>query len=198
MLVDAKLDVIRKLLFVTCIVGSSAASCGERALLSRDDMSVIGFEIGRSSLSDIQAGMGEVNLMPRREHEPYRICYLSQSMDAYVVFEAGPMGGWDRITSFTISLGGDAEKILCGKSNIPSDKLSTASGLKLGMAESSIRDRFGQPTRETATTLTYLQEVPIFIERDEELLRFDRTMMLKAQFNNAKLTALTISKIETN
>ena len=133
-------------------------------LLSEDDVTIQDFSIGKSSLTQIMTILGKAPFLPRQEQAPNRICYASPSGKVRLFFEAGPMGGWEEITSFTISTGvADSDyKEMCVPTFKVSDDIATASGLGLSMNKEQFKARFGDPVYETPEELHYIQHTTIF------------------------------------
>ena len=171
-----------------------------RSILTEGDTTLLGFSIGKTSLMQVSAALGKAEEMPRKEQDARRICYMSISGRVRVIFEAGPMGGWQDITAFTISTGtADSDHLKrCVKTAKVSENIATASGLRLGMSRKEIKKRFGDPASESIDHLRFVQHSPILRRsqsgRSEELID---SSYVDAWFQKDQLVSIRISRFES-
>jgi hypothetical protein len=118
---------------------------------------VAGFTIGKATLADVQKRLGSAQFLPRKESSPYVIGYLFEDQNMAVLFEAGALGGWERLTGISLVSRGRL------KPNIPLSKvgksggstISTESGLRLGMGKDEIISALGRPSQIFTDRLVY-------------------------------------------
>lgn len=185
---------------VTCLDKPADLTPTVKHLLSEDDVTILDFSIGKSSLTQIVSILGKAPFLPMQEQGPNRICYASPSGKVRLIFEAGPMGGWEEITSFTISSGvADSDyKEMCVTTPKISEHIATASGLSLSMSKEQIKERFGNPTSETSEKLRYVQHTSILRRgqsgESEELFQ---SSYVDVWFENSVIISIHISRIDS-
>jgi hypothetical protein len=182
-------------------------------MLGESHLTILNFTIGIHSLEDVQKELGYTQFLQRREHAPFQICYKStlKSDETKVVFEAGPMGGWKKLTAFKIIsnkanlLGSDK----CEKSTFISKRIQTKSGIRLGITKGQLEKILGSPSKEINNNLFFVyrtkrnmseSEIKKMAElwpqvRDNPF--FDVSSVVHAIFLNSELISVAISKIET-
>jgi hypothetical protein len=178
-------------------------------ILDDSHLTILGFTVGKHSLLDVQGILGETGLLPRKEHAPDKICYVSDDdLDGtIVVFEAGPLGGWQYLTAFrVISNKTDFEHVdLCRKSTLVSKNIMTKSGIKLGMSRKELNSILGEPSKEIDNNFFYIY----YFQRkmtDEELIYFGKNIQhlyidvfstVQATFLDSELIEISFSKVES-
>jgi hypothetical protein len=135
--------------------------CTEQGLgklqLTKEDTTILGLAIGTASLKDVEAKLGEADTLPRHgsASAPNTICYVSPTDGTVLTFGAGPMGGFVGITEFSI-WSADAKfpsRSACHPSTAVSRKLSTNSGIKLGLTAGQLSKIIGtQATTKLGVT----------------------------------------------
>jgi hypothetical protein len=110
-----------------------------KGILPARNRTIMGLTVGKHSLADVKAKLGNAPVYKARDAEgrPNTICYSSakRNDNTVVVFEAGPLGGFEELTGITV---GSADLFSqpyqgCTKSN-KVDRRSVAAGdLKLGV-----------------------------------------------------------------
>jgi hypothetical protein len=131
--------------------------------LSDVRLTVLGITIGKHTLADVQNIMGPAVRLQRGEQQPYQLCYVSKSGNdkTAVIFEAGPLGSWEKITA--ISLFSDKSQyhdyMQCTKSSKISKNVTTGDGLGLSINQAGLKERLGQPSKEENGNIIYVYEV---------------------------------------
>lgn len=182
--------------------------------LSNVHLTILGFTIGQHTLEDIQKVLGKAKFLTRREQAPKRICYVSgeKQNDTIVIFEAGPIGGWEMLTAITIASGKVSfkERSSCTVASQVSTNVSTEGGLKLGLDRAGLEAILGNPSRAHGSTLHYefrarekmtekqIQKLAKLWPKVGDDPYMDVSSDVEAIFSSdSRLESVTISKIET-
>jgi len=175
-------------------------------------LTVLGFTIGKNSLREIQASLGPAKIIQESEHAPSQICYQSaQKTDGTIlIFEAGPLGAWQTLTSFVIqSTSSSIESNRCHQTDLVSQKIHTKSGIKLGLTQKQLRVILGVPTKVIKNNWFYLYQSQRKMTQEEiERLAskwpiarqqpyFDVNCFIQITYSNSKLTKIMIGKAES-
>lgn len=177
---------------------------------------VLGIELGHDVFNEAQAKLGKAQRVDRGDASSGRsqICYVSVPGRPRVslVFESGEVADF-----FYLFAGGSDwnGSDLCAKSNLLTEDLSVASGLRLGQSPRQVRAILGKPSFETGEKIIYS------IEREEptpasdfaklrrqhpELTNDDLrrnyasytlSVYIEARFAKLKMNYLAVSKRET-
>lgn len=99
---------------------------------------MLGLTMGKHTLADVKKHLGEavVVKMGKTEGRPNSICYRSNKSDddTVVLFEAGPLGGFEKLTAVTVAtvpdIGGAYQD--CVRNDKVSRSSAAAGTLKLG------------------------------------------------------------------
>jgi hypothetical protein len=131
-----------------------------RGKLTDADVTLMGLTLGKHSLKDVQTRLGKAKILPAREHGPSRICYVSdrRSDGTIVLFEAGPLGGWEYLTGFTI-VGKETafpDSKFCTESPQVQRGVATESGIGLEQDLAELRRILGEPTEQQSEKILYL------------------------------------------
>lgn len=77
-----------------------------KGVLPARNRTVLGLTLGKHSLRDVKTRLGEAPVFKARDAEgrPNTVCYVSSKLkdNTVVVFEAGPLGGFEDLTSITV------------------------------------------------------------------------------------------------
>lgn len=177
-------------------------------MINDDHITILGFIVGKHSLLDVQNELGEVDALPRKEHAPEQICYVSvrPSERTIIIFESGPLGGWKYLTAFSlVSEKSDFKYVqLCKKTSLVSPDIATKSGLKLGMSKEDLMAIMGKPSKIIDDNYFYLYDFQSKMTPEEIKLigstsypYFDVSSAVFAKFDKSKLIEITISKVES-
>jgi len=157
-------------LFLLICVASSAQTrrdhepyCGaksaKRVELTTADTTILGLTMGRASLKDVQAKLGNatVTRVSREEESDVAACYVSPGDGTVLVFYSGSMGGWKDITWFALWSREAAfpQASQCTPSELVSGNLSTKSGLRLGLSLPELKRIEGSPTKHGRELIKY-------------------------------------------
>lgn len=132
------------------ISSENEPECTEQGLgklqLTKEDTTILGLAIGAASLKDVEAKLGEANILPRHgsASSSNTICYVS-SDGTVLSFGAGPMGGFMDITEFAIwsRKAKFPNRSACRTSTVISRNVSTISGIKLGLTAEQLSKLIG-------------------------------------------------------
>ena len=90
-------------------LGASLASAQSQQVPNiAEHLEILGFTLGSSTLSDVQAKFGKsaTRKCSREEEAPAELCYVSAGKDqTRVVFEAGFSGGWKELDGYKVIAG---------------------------------------------------------------------------------------------
>jgi hypothetical protein len=177
------------------------------------DATILGFAIG-ASLKDVQAKLGsaKVERVSGDEESDVAICYVSPTDGTVLVFYSGAMGGWKNVTWFALWSRNAAfpHASRCTPSAEVSQKLSTQSGLRLGLTEAQVKGIAGTATSPARSSVKY-DYVCRRKMTDEEIRRFqtvndwdltsdpyfDRMSWVGVHFANAMVSRIEIGRIES-
>jgi hypothetical protein len=133
--------------------------------------SILGLELGKNTLEDVQAMLGKSRPISLGEGEPFKICYLSnpnkQLKNMMVVFEAtSQITG---LLAFSVELGSEIPPGLetCLKSSILSESAVTAGKLKLGMTRAQLEEIFGKASKAEGKKLSYIYKTKLKMSNEE-------------------------------
>ncbi len=162
---------------------------------------ILGLSLGKASLADVQKKLGVATLQRIAEQQPYFLCYRSSKIadNTVLIFEAGPLGGWEVITSFSvysdISARKDLMNLSCTQSPIVSSRITTDGGLSLALIEKSLRALLGEPSAKSHGNILYVYEkVVLHPQTNKEL---SRDVMFEAVYVNGLMKSFTVSKTES-
>ncbi|MBL4607827.1 MAG: hypothetical protein JKY01_08375 [Pseudomonadales bacterium] len=162
--------------------------------LNADDLSIGSISIGTSTFDEVAAKFGKTEIIKSDQEQSWvRICYRSVNKgdDTIVLFESGPMGGWTRLTSISIThskLWKDSA--LCQSSRLVTKEISTVSGLKIGISTSELVRRLGNPS---VITENFYGRYLLSQEGD-----WTTTSVVEAALENDQLVSITLHQIITN
>lgn len=175
-------------------------------------LTVLGFTIGKNSLKEIQVSLGPAKILQESEHGPSQICYQStQERDGTsLIFEAGPLGGWQTLTSFVIESNSESiESNRCHQAHLVSKRIHTKSGIRLGLTQKQLRVILGAPTKIIKNNWFYLYQSQRKMTQEEierlaikwPIVRqqpyFDVNSFIQVTYSNSKITKIMIGKVES-
>jgi hypothetical protein len=103
--------------------------------VAKADTVILELAIGRSSLQDVRAKLGnsKITRISRDEESDVSVCYVSPTDGTVLAFYSGAMGGWKDITWFALWSREAAfpHSSQCTPSELVTRTLSTESGLRL-------------------------------------------------------------------
>ena len=182
---------------------------------AESNFQISGLTLGRRwDFSEIRSKFGESSEVERGDAASGRdqICYVSPSGNVHLIFELG------EVNAVLYLFRGGAKwngSDLCARSPVLSASISTASGLKLGIAPEGVKNILGAPNIETPSKLAYYfgfrkkatpedlsrlrEENPSMSDTEfrQNFEYFDVENYIEARFTSGKLTYLAISKSET-
>jgi hypothetical protein len=150
--------------------------------------------IGTSSFADVMAKFGDTETFTSGvEHAPRLACYraLDDDDDTVLLFEAGPMGGWKRLTGISVTnttLWNHPRQ--CNRSALVNKRLATASGLRLGLPVADLVKFLGEPTIRNDRFFGYYFEMQ---EGD-----WTRTSVIEGALKEEAVVSITVHQIVTN
>jgi len=198
--------------------GEQEPFCGQQgtknAEITDADATILGFTIGHASLKDIQAKLGNAKIerVSRGEESDTAMCYVSPVDGTVVIFYSGAMGGWKDITWFAIWSREAAYPTPshCAPSTLISQKLATASGLRLGLSKNELEGMAGRPTKVGPASARYEylchrkmtgKEIKGFKDVNNWNVTsdpyFDRMSWVDVRYVNSAASRLEIGRIES-
>lgn len=176
---------------------------------------VLGVAIGQEELTAIQSKLGKTTLVTRGDAGTARlqICYTDDDSETHLNFETGEV----QYAFYLFSDGPNwTGSNLCSKSKLITERLSTASGLRLGQSPAEVRTILGSPTTVLQNgDMIYFRQIrkrtrPSDLKRlrqyhadmseqdfHENYDFYDFTAYIVARFSNSKLVYLGVSESET-
>jgi hypothetical protein len=177
------------------------------------NLTIMGVAIGRDSMKDVQGRFGRTILLPRKEHAPDRVCYLYEQNNAsnVIVFEAGPLGGWNTITGFSLydNSIGFQERDMCMDCSAWLTNVQTKGGIATGMHINDLTKIVGKPSRMSDNEVIYvyqgkrnmsqkeLDNVALSWPEARQNPAFDVTSWMVAKFIKSRLVFYGAMKIES-
>lgn len=149
---------------LACI--SCSVWCAFPALEVEDVLKNNGIHLGTTNLSEIQSIYGVSVPLQSGEHGPTTMCYLvartNLDVPINIILEAGPLGGWKRITGFELSaISIDTHRPGECKESMGATQLAghlIELGLGVGKDKAWFLRRFGKPHKATRNRLEYRTE----------------------------------------
>jgi hypothetical protein len=144
--------------------GAAGASRRERVKgdLSIDSRTILGITLRRSNLAEVQARLGRAKLWSDGDASTAesKVCYVTQEPNAVVLVFASnaEMAGppENRVTDIRITKDvAYAERTKCLPLAISAEKVSTDSGLRLGLSQQGVRNILGPPRSATPSRWSY-------------------------------------------
>lgn len=168
----------------------------QKKLLDKE-LTILGFVIGKSTLSDVAKFMPNKNLVQSGDAGTSNssLCYID-AKGITLTFNSSPMGGSEKIIT-DISLQNDLkksqDKAVCSQSDKINSNINIYD-LKLGLGEKKVLTLKGKPNKELKDLLIYNYESSINVSEN----KFYISSILKLHFSNGKLIRIDLSKIESN
>jgi hypothetical protein len=185
----------------------------QKPLSSTANLTILGFEIEKSSLKEIRSKLGNAPRFKTSHNEEVEesMCYVSASDNMTVIeFRTGLPGRWKDLIGFRVStLEYEPLRSKCSKSPVL-DSIITESGLKLWMAKADIIARFGKPTSSSEEELIYRseetrkptpQELKAYKKAapsmEPENIEIPVTTLMEFHFVSSKLVSFSTYRTET-
>ncbi|HVI55397.1 MAG TPA: hypothetical protein VM621_10125 [Luteibacter sp.] len=178
--------------------------------LSSDVFALGRIKIGVTTIAEAQEILGKtVSFRSRKVDEsPVQICYLAESPNVrfYVLFEAGSMGGFSRITRFSISRQAPSQS--CGSLRSPAEVMSSGNGVKIGQSYQEFLSKFSVRFTSVGDKLIYRAQTSrspnaeelIVLKKawpEEKAYRLEVLVNINADFENGFLSKYEVSRIES-
>jgi hypothetical protein len=195
-----------------------APECTEQGMgklqLSREDVTVLGLTIGRSSLKDVEAKLGETESLLNHgsASASNTICYVSPTDGTVLTFGASGMGGFKDVTEFAIwSREAKFPSVsTCRPQKLVSRGLSTASGIRLGLTTKQLSAIVGTLPKSRNAVVHYQLVCRQKMTADQikgfktannwdvsENPYFDVSSFVEAHFINSETSRISVAKIES-
>lgn len=178
------------------------------------DATILGFKIGTSTLTEVQAKLGRAKLtrVSRDEESDSSICYISPADGTVLVFYTGVMGAGEEVTWFALwSRQADFQhSSQCTSSNVISKNVGTASGIRLGLSKADFEKIAGKSRSPASNPVKYdylcrrkmtENEIKGFKSTNNWDASgdpyFDRTSWIKAWYGNATISRVEVGEFES-
>jgi hypothetical protein len=117
--------------------------------LTNEDTTILGFRIGSTPMTEVQAKLGQANVLPVHGNASasHTICYVSPSDGTVLTLGTdGPGGGFVDLSEFAIwSREAQFPNVsACSQSNFVTRGLSTPSGIRLGLSVLQLNNIIGK------------------------------------------------------
>jgi hypothetical protein len=165
-------------------------------MISDKHLTILGLTVMKNSLANLQAKLGKAVVIPGTEAMyPDTTCYISDNPADGTVLIFEVLG--NKITGFKLLSNGQdvSNKEQCTKTSEISKKVSTVTGLKLGMKENELVSLMGPPTLKKKQTYDYFYETDQKIEGEEDF--GDVLTYLYVTFADSKAIRIYIGKTIT-
>jgi hypothetical protein len=86
-------------------IASQTSSKPLRGALPLQNRTVLGLTIGKHSLADVRKRLGAATIVKSEaiDSRPNTVCFVSSTDDTAILFEAGPLGGFETLTAVTVA-----------------------------------------------------------------------------------------------
>jgi outer membrane protein assembly factor BamE (lipoprotein component of BamABCDE complex) len=184
-----------------------------REKLGDQHLTLLGLTLGMHTLKDVEVRLGSTQILSRKEHAPDQLCYISAEKgdETVIVFEAGPLGGWEILTAFRIISSKLSFKKTdqCRETSYISKRTQTKTGIRVGITREQLIAILGSPSKVIGNNFFFLFSVQRRMSEDEirDMERrwpdvrknpyFDVSSSVHATFSNSELSSVCISKIES-
>jgi hypothetical protein len=186
----------------------------KRVEIADADATILDLEIGRSTLKDAQAKLGEAKIsrVSHEEESDISICYISPTDGTVLILYSGVMGGGTDITWFGLwsSQAKFPHVSECTASKLISRHLTTGSGLGLGVTREKLTRQLGTPAHSDNTSVKY-EYLCRSKMTDAEIKRFkcvnnwdvtsdpyfDRMSWIETRFTNSRSSLVEVGRIES-
>lgn len=128
--------------------------------LAKADITILGLTIGSTSLKNVREKLGAARIFSTQigsSPPSYAICYVSPIDGTVLAFGTGAMGGFVDVTDFGIwSREAKFPNVAsCQPSNLVSRKISTTSGIRLGLSVRQMTNIVGAQPKITREAVSY-------------------------------------------
>jgi hypothetical protein len=179
--------------------------------ITGSDATILGLAIGRASLKDVQAKLGNANVtrVSRDEESDISVCYVSPIDGTVLVFYSGAMGGWKDITWFALwsREATFPHASQCTPSKLVSQGLRTPSGVRLGLTKADLERILGKPKERGTKSLKYSylcrkkmteEEITRFKTMDWDVRSdpyFDRMSWIEVRYTESTTSRIEVGEI---
>lgn len=197
-------------LLILAVFLSAAGIATSTAMPLADPVISLGkVRIGTTSAREIMKEYGNTQLVRvgREDGSPLSLCYYATSPvgKSYIIFEFGPMGGFDRLTGFRLASKKYGKRCIQATTSIFG---ITGNGVQLNLRRSEFLKRFDVTFRNKGGSLVFYEESERKASAEElKNLRkawpaetqeyFDVTSTINAHFQKGRLTDYYVSVIES-
>ncbi len=124
------------------------------------DLRIMGFALGKTTLADVQATLGESTVLKCSDEEEAsnEVCYVSPANDqTKIVFEAGFSGGWKELDGYKVIAGSVDQRCYrqCPTAAQLTGEVMTDGGLRLGLTRDQLIKLLGAPKQVRPNSLTF-------------------------------------------
>lgn len=166
--------------------------------------------LGTTTIDEIQAEYGKAPILRsgREDESPLRVCYSNtfSKGKAFIVFESGAMGGFERVTGFRITTRYPRQQ--CPITKVSISSLTSGNGVRLLQLHKEFLEKFRIEFKQKEEQLWYEGESKREATKEElDRIRsmwpnekqtfFDVIINIKADFKKDKLVDYSVSKVES-
>jgi len=86
-------------------IASQTSSKALKGMLPLQNRTVLGLTVGKHSLADVRKRLGAAAIVKSEaiDSRPNTVCFVSSTDDTAILFEAGPLGGFETLTGVTVA-----------------------------------------------------------------------------------------------
>ena len=141
----------------------------EKKIIDETYLKLSGVLIGTTTLDEVVSifGHSEPYRPNNKNHSPELLCYKSESDDTSIIFQSGPLGGWEVVTAIWIGKADLVDEKRCAKSKLVDRERMTVNGLSLGLGANDVKNIVGEPTFRTFSFFAYRYEDQTNLESGE-------------------------------
>ena len=172
----------RAFCFVTLFLASCASIAGipfpcsdfgwdlsEKKIVDKTYLKLSGVLIGTTTLDEVVSifGHSELYRPNNKNYSPKLLCYQSESDDTSIIFQSGPLGGWEVVTAIWVGKADLVDEKRCAKSKLVDHKKMAVNGLSLGLGVNDVKNIVGEPTFRNFSCFAYRYEDQTNLESGE-------------------------------
>ena len=172
---------------------------------------VLGIEIGEDTVSSVEQKLGDAKHISGGESEGTKICYKlgRAGSPAYVVFEFGPLGGFNYVTGYRASRSVERKTAADCAPVAGKGDLEPVEGLRLGITMAQFKKTLGPGACEQKDKIEYsyegkrkmnTEEQSRFGERDPGVAEnpyFDISAGIIGRFDHSRLREFHVYRTES-
>lgn len=169
----------------------------EKRIIDENYLQLSNVVVGTTTLDEVVEifGQSELYRPNKKNYSPSLLCYKSEHDDSSVIFQSGPLGGWQVVTAIWVGKVNFIDSARCAKSKLVNRKKMEMNGLSLDLRVTDVKNRIGNPTFSNSSFFAYRYEDKITLDEGKV---FDVSSGLEFDFNQNQLNWFRIYRQLSN